>query len=369
MRSALPVLLLALVVGALVYLDTSCTPPERQEPERSSHGFRVWSGATLVSFTHNGRRVCVADGWEALGYTRNGAGWATFENGKTGVLIRSDAFATEELAFEESAYAVTLYYPKDLEDLQAYEEIVRNAFERVGALYGDNRSPRPHTVLVTASIPFSDEEADSVYPDPRKDLSVLFLKPDHSRSEQLFFHAVAHLYNRYDPPEYGIHEEERLSASDWSEYEASWVELSLTASDIFRKERLDYLLGVHQAVFARDYSRITVPPFDNREAFDALQRRGTTDWQSSYLDYQYAHYVLAPLILTGIDGLLARHAPEIRVESLLSEIHQDPNKRFFEEVARYVPAEEMERVRAWLAGEEEVPEDLLRLGASRYVRP
>lgn len=358
-RTVLSFLVLALIAATLAYLGTSCTPPERQDPERSSHGFRIWSGATLTSFEHTGGRVCVPESWTALGYEQSGAGWATFETGKTGMLIRSDAFASKALAFENSAYAVTLYYPKNLKDLPLYEETVRNAFERIGKLYADKRAPQEHTVLITAGIPFSDEEEDSIYPDPRANISFLILKPDHSRSEQLFFHAIAHLYNRYDPPERGVHEEPLFPASDWSEFEASWIELGLASSDTFRNERLAYLQNVHEAVVTRDYSRIKEEPFNDLVAFEAMQGVATTDWQSSYLDYQYAHYVLAPLIMVGIDGLLAFYETGTDVKTLLTRVHDGTTDSFFGEVERLLPPEASERIQRWIRGEEAIGRDLV----------
>ena len=357
-----------LLAGVSQFSRGPCAPAPVQEAERGSHGYRLWLGSDLQSFEHRGERICIPDGWEAIGAQRVIDSWAQFPEGTTGVLIQTERFQTKEFAFEHSSYRVTLLYPvaTSESELQEYEHIVRNAFERVGALYPDARLAR-HTVIVTAGLGLSESEHDSIYPDPGPDVSYLALHPSQSRSEELFIHAIAHLHNRHRPDltAYTLHQAP-LSSGDFQELEASWTETAFEKSDDLRAARLAYLMNIHAAVMENDFSRIEEPPFDNHSDFLMIRPSAisTTSW--TYLDDQYGYYVLAPLALTAIDTLLAPH--NVSVAELLTEIHKT-RENFFARLREILSANDVARVERWLRGEERIPEHLIQEAVDQYSLP
>jgi len=342
-----------------------CAPVPLQEAERGSHGYRLWPGSNLQSFEHRGERICIPDGWEAIGAQHAAASWAQFPEGTTGVLIRTEYFQTTELRFENSSYRIALRYPADLseQELQEYERIVKNAFERVGALYPDAR-PAHHTVVITAGLGLSNIEHDSIYPDPGPAVSYLVLQPSQSRSEELFIHAVAHLHNRHRPDltAYTMHQEP-FSSGDFQELEASWIETAFEESDELRSARFAYLMNIHAAVMERDFSRIEEPPFENHNGFLAIRPSAISNESWTYLDDQYGYYVLAPLTLTAIDTLLVPH--NTSVAELLTEIHETRGN-FLTRLQNILSADDVERVTRWLHGEERIPEHLIQEAVERY---
>jgi len=357
MRPIIPILA-TIGVGLLifsVFYEPTCTPPSYHEAERGSHGFRIWSGATLQSFKHAGGRICVAEGWEPIGHLRSGPGWATFPAGATGVLIRSDAFASSEV-IRVPSYEVTLRYPKKLEDVSKYERIVRNAFERTDALFPDSKT-QAHTVLVTTGLPLTDDEDASIYPDPNEQVSYFILKPNYHRAEELMIHAVMHLYNRYGADAPRLSRDALISPEDFTEYEASWAELAFATNTAGRDARTLHLHTLHEGIVTRDIEKTRGSFFYDASVFEMLNRSGTTSSESSYFDAQYAHYVLAPLIMVGIDTLLERQT-ETTVEELLHRVHEDTSLNFFDEVFKLLPNEE-DRIRGWIAGTGVVPRDLV----------
>lgn len=370
MRTAFLALFLVLAALGSFALASRCAPIPQEEPVRGSHGFRIWSGGSLRSFTQEGGRICVPPGWEAVGSVAEGDGWARFGAGETGVVIRTDAFVSREMSVPGSSYALTLRYPAsaDAAEAASYEAVVRRSFDEVGALFLDaGKKPRPHTVLVTAGIPFFSHEDASVYPDPGPEVSYLILDPSWPRSEELFTHAVYHLYNRHRPDLIAYQENQApISAHDWQEAEAAWSETALSTSAENRADRLAYLLSVHEAVRSRDFARITMPPFDDEILFRQMHGALATDSESSYLDVQYAHYVLAPLMMVAIEGLLGTAGSATTVADLLRETHADPAVNFFERLATLLPEEDMERVIRFATGAETIPRELIFRGADRY---
>jgi hypothetical protein len=263
---------------------------------------------------------------------------------------------------------VTLRYPTTTPAvyLDAYEALVRRAFTRVGALYPKTKVSS-HTVLVTAGISFSDSEKSSIYPDPGSDVSYLILSPKQSRFEELFMHAVMHLYNRHGGADTEYEKKQsRMSAEDFQELEASWSESALIESDTERHARVEYLYSVHTAVRTRDFSRLHEPPFDNFVLDAGIDGRMMVS-HGTYLDYQYAHYVLAPLIMDGIEGLLQKYAPEKSVAGLLTNAHRE-NADFFALVEESLPETEFARVTRWLQGTETIDRNLIDLGLAFYDR-
>ncbi len=370
-----PYLLISLLFVAIVWVVSlpSCTPVSFQEPVPSSHGLRIWTGATLKSFTHTNSSVCVPEGWEPVGSIRSGTGWAKYEKEMTGVMIRSDAFASTTISVPHSSYRVTLIHPKNTppDELAVYTENVAYAFDRIGALYGDDATlpTRTHTVLVTAGMSFTDEEATSIYPDPGPRVSYYILRPTQFRSEELFFHAIMHLYNRHQKEKALAYENHQapVPKEDWRELEATWAETAMRTTNVGRNIRLEYLYGIHAAVTTGDYSRITVPPFNRPGELPHLQQTVVSNLTFTYLDYQYGHYVLAPLVMNAIEGLLQHYETGTDIEALLTKVHTS-RVNFFEELSVVLPATEMERIHRWLKGEEPVARDLVFLGASYYDR-
>lgn len=348
-----------------------CYTPPKQAPDAGSQGYRIWFGDSLKSFEHQDRKVCVPEGFEAVGAVEIGAGWAKFDPGMTGVLVRSDAFASELLEPKESSYSVRLLYSigTDANTREQYARIVENAFNRVGGLFERQIPPAsrlPHTVLVTAGVAGDTRSGHTrVYPDPRASLSIFMRTPENPRAEELFIHAVMHLYNRHRT-DLTAHQESQapFGVEDWQELEATWSETALTTSD--RLARLSYLYNVHTAVRTGNFSLITSPPFNDEEAFRRIRQSAIVDSGSETLDYQYGHYVLAPLSMLAVEGLLREFNPATDMEDILREIHRGEGVNFFDELEVLLPPEQMERVRGWFEGKKTIPTELIQAAAVYY---
>lgn len=367
-------LFLLVLAGGVFYIRTStCTPIRDEASERGSHGYRLWQGETLVSFTHEGGYVCIPDEWEPIGAVDSSKERARFREGDTGVSIKSAAFGSKALSFAHSSYTVEVRYLVSLtkDQLDAYEGAITNAFEKVGALYGDTATgtPRTHTVVITAGLGVSGNERDSVYPDPGPDVSYFILPLNHGRAQELFIHAVAHLYNRFsDEPSLYQDAQSPIGAEDWQELEAAWTETAYEPSNYFRKMRLSYLYNVHEDVQTDTFTPSRGAPFNDPTAFAVMQRSVPTNAQSSFLDTQYGHYVLYPLTLTAIDGLLQKRDAGTDVEQLLIELHAGTISSFFEKLRTLLPADDMLAIASWMNGTARIPKELIEAGGRLYDR-
>ena len=367
------VILLSLA-GGLWYLQAfACTPIRNAPPERGSHGYRLWRGETLVSFAHQSGYVCVPEGWEAVGAVDSANGRARFKEGDTGVILKSSAFGAKTLTFARSSYTVRVLYPASLtgERLAGYEQAIGNAFENIGTLYGDNatNAPRVHTVVITAGLGVSGNERDSVYPDPGPDVSYFILPLNHGRSEELFIHAVAHLYNRFAGAENAYESAQSpIHPEDWQELEAAWTETAYESSNSFRTMRLTYLYDVHKDVQTDTFSPSRGAPFNDPVAFAAMQRSVPTNAQSSFVDTQYGHYVLYPLMMTAIDGLLQKRGAGTDVERLLIELHTGSVSSFFETLRTLLTKDDMAAIASWMNGTTLIPKELIDAGGRLYAR-
>jgi len=362
--------LIALFALPFFWSGGFCYTPPKQNPVAGSQGYRVWFGDTLKSFEHKDARVCVPRGWQAVGAIETGDSWAKFESGMTGVLIRSDAFASTLIEPGHSSYSVTVFYATstDAELLKRYEEVIENAFDRTGRLFNDAPGDprRPHAVLITAGIAGDTRSPSArVYPDPHAGLSVFMRTPENPRAEELFIHAVLHLYNRHRT-DLIAHENAQspFAPEDWQELEATWGETAFSTGN--RLTRLTYLYNVHTAVRTGDFSLITSPPFNDEEGFKKIRASAVVAPGSAPLDYQYGHYVLAPLSMLAVEGLLQELDAGTDVEETLRGIHSGEAGNFFEELAKRLPEKEMARVRGWFEGTETVPSELVHAAVRHY---
>lgn len=363
------------VAAGIFYVATenTCSPILEKEPEMSSHGYRVWSGPTLKSFNHENNRVCVPEGWQALGATAQGAGWATFEFGKSGVIIRLSAFTTKTLEFANSAYEVTVWYPGSSETplAESYVKSIENAFEGIGGLFGDSykNKKRQHTILITPGIE-GTTSADGiirVYPDPNTNLTTIVETPESIRGEELLIHAVSHLYNRFRKD---LIEYQKLQSpippQDWQELEASWSETAFRTSASGRRLRLAYLYNVHVAVQTHDISLTVAEPFNNPESFESIRPTVVTESGASFAGAQYSHYILGPLTLVATEGLLQKYNTGTNVEAILKNIHRGKVQNFFTELRKVLPSKEVTAVEGWMLRGETIPRELVLLGATWY---
>lgn len=357
------------IAGALYLSPLLCTAPAAQNAMEGTHGMRVWNGTNIQSFTHRGERVCVPSGFEALGETRSGLGWASFPAGNTGVFIKKSAFNTETFSPEKSRYRITMRFPSTTpaEQVRAYRAQLEHAASRVAELFGDRGAlfRKAHTVLITTG---AEEPHDlRVYPDPRADLTVMVYEPGHIRSEELLIHAFVHLYNRHDPRnDRYLNAQSPIPAGDFQELEATWAETAFRSSAEGRLERINYLYTIHRAVRENNFSLITYPPFNNRAAFEAIVPSVIVDRNASFLSAQYGHYILAPLSMVALDGLLREQGSAETVASLLSRIHQSGDENLLRLVHDELGEEGVRSFTGWITGTETVPRALIDRALGSY---
>ena len=321
--------------GAIVYQNWGCTTIGDVSPEMGSQGYRVWSGPTLKTFTHRGENICVPDGWQAVGALSEGEGDATFERSKTGVLIKKEAFGLRTLEPQNSHYRVTVLYPINMPraEVQQIFAQVTHAFEAVGDLYGDRATTTrsAHTVLVTAGL----AATDAVYPDPTARLTLYIKSPDSERGEALLIHGAVHLYNRFSGDLPYLAKQFPFNGGEFEELEATWAETALTTHPDAAFERLNYLYRVHSAMVAQKPELLTEPPFNDHEAFNKIRPTILVKPGAPALDVQYGHYVLGPLVMAAVDGLLTTRNAGVSVSSILRDVHAGKRESLMDALKQY----------------------------------
>lgn len=355
-----------LIVGALAgyWYASGCEVARVGTPLVGSHGVRTHSGASFIAFEHQGRAVCVPEGWTAVGALQETAGRAYFEGGKTGVLIQKSAYGFRTIEPQKSGYRVEIAYPLDMprKDTERVFRDVDLAFSRVGEWFGDTREVRaPHTVLVTAAL----LPETKVYPDPSARVSFYIAEPGTARAQGLLIHAVVHLYNRFtSTPEY-LSVQEPFSPDEYAELEATWAETGLASVPDAAFARLNYLYRVHTAVVTQNPDLIIEPPFTDREAFARLRPTVHVPQNGSYLDFQYGHYVLLPLVAAATDALLVARGTSVRLNDLLAEVRRT-NTPLMALLRRELPARDVRAIGDWASANAPVPLELVRSAITLY---
>lgn len=364
--AALALLAVVIVgVGAYFMYPRDCYPAHIYSKAQGSQGYRIWENEIFISFEHHGRKICVPVGWAPVGAATASDTWAIFDTGRTGVLIRKDAFSTSQIEATGTRYVITLLYPSTTspEDIIRYTELVQNAFSVLGSFYGDTAAPSQHTVLLTHGL---DPDA-FVYPDPSKNLTVMMRHPKDPRGEELLIHAVAHLYNRYSDRERKYLEHQGpFTAEEFQELEATWAEIAFAHTDAVRMNRIEYLFHVHSALMNKTYEVVTEPPFNDTSAFSRVVPSIMVPEGGSYLDFQYGHYVLAPLVMVAVDGLLAERGSPATVEQILSDLHRKGEQNFLDRVSSYLTKDDLAAINSWIWGTRAIPRTLIDQGVARY---
>lgn len=363
--------LVVLGLGLLFVTTDGCSSAPSADPVMGSQGYRTWSNDIYKSFEHRNRTICIPDGWVAVGAITITEKGVTFPPNITGVLVKRDAFGSKTLTPVGTTYEVLLLYPLTTEtkDIKKFAAATQNAFTRVASLFPTDTTPRQHTIIVTAGIAGDTAiETNRIYPDPSAGVSAMTLSPENYRSNQLLLHSIMHLYNRHSPhlTAYQAYQAP-FGADDWQEAEATWAELAFDTRPEARLDRLMYLYRVHTAVRTNNFSLIIEPPFNTVSGFSALRQSAIASADYKYLDYQYGHYVVAPLAMVATEMLLRRYAPGETMSMLLINIHNGSGKSLLSELQRVLPDTEVTRAIRWFRGEETIPLELITASSKYYT--
>ncbi|XKT74377.1 MAG: hypothetical protein ACJKTH_03410 [Patescibacteria group bacterium UBA2163] len=359
------VLVICIAIGRYVFAP-ECFEIQERVPKEGSQGFQTWYGEHIKSFYHRDKKHCIPEGWRAIGATEVGEGWARFASNQTGVMVADDTFASFTITPNNTHYSLFVLYPQNFSEAERlrYARVIENTFNRVGALFNDTDAYErtQHTVLITAGV-----ANELIYPDPRENLTIFVRELDDPRSEELFIHAVVHVYNRFAPINTTYqHNQAPLNEGDIQEFEATWAETAFNTNEKNRANRVEYLYTVHSAVLNKNFEAIPGPPFDDREAFMNINPRLPVYHDASEIDIQYNHYILAPLIFIAIDGLLNERATQMNVERILTRIHSGEATNFFNELNRYITEEDTAMVLNWIQNAEPIPPRLLEEALTIY---
>jgi hypothetical protein len=352
----------------------SCTPIPQQAPEIGSHGWLMWSNDSYKAFTPEHTSYCIEAGWEPVGATIDSAGNAVFPTESTGVFIKTSDFIAKEVLLADGETSLRVLYPTKLtqEEIDAYLRTITAVFTDVTTLYAtfDTTKLAGHTVFISVGIAGdANDVKTSIYPTPTKQLTVFGRNLDHRRGEELFTHAVTHLLNRHFTEGLTYQQNQApIPASDWQELESSWAEVAFLSDDRKRLERVEDLYAVHQSVFSGTFSSALEYPFNEKTIYDQVHRTSLILGPNpSYGEIQYSHYVLAPLLLVSIDGLLLQQSASTSVNTLIQTAVTE-NKNFFILLQQYLSEKELEWVHAVIFGKALIPYELLEAGTLRYSK-
>jgi hypothetical protein len=79
---------------------------------------------------------------------------------------------------------------------------------------------------------------------------------------------------------------------------------------------------------------------------------------------EFQHYVLAPLLMLAVDGLLERSGATRSLYELLREVHGGRHPGLLAALAKHLTSHDLATVRGWLSGTP-VSEELARAGVAR----
>jgi hypothetical protein len=298
-------------------------------------------------------------------------GCARFPRAQAAVLVRRDRFAVLPIEVPEAGLRVQRAAPAELDPdrLAAADAMVASTFAAVAGLFplGLRRGQREdHWVLVTVNLAGDGWQPETrLFPGPGRNLSVIFHNLKDPRGRELFIHTTTHLFNRRRARRQTEPDERGLPRAEYQEMVATWAELALV-DPARRAARADFLLQNYHAVLDGDAS--TTPtnpllaPLSDRRGPIGLLRVEPPSFELS----EFQHYVLAPLLMLAVDGLLERSGAEPDLGTLLRAIHAGRHRGLLDALAKHLPAREMDAVRAWISGVP-VPEDLARAGLQRLA--
>ncbi len=353
-------------IGFLQFQADKCSPITTLEPQLGKHGFIQWQNQSYISFVGTSTPYCIPAGFEPLTDESD----TIIQDGKetTTVFIRTEHFKQTYLTLHDQPLRVVYHHSLSSSEVLEYTTLISNVYSKILTLYPTTTatSIKEHTVLIAEGIAGDGTTSEtSVHPSPSKKLTTFVRSKRHWRGEELFIHAVTHQINRYTDSDYQFNQAP-IPPTEWEELEASWAELAFLSDGSARSRRIDALYAIHTAVQTKNYTEGLEYPFHQASVFKTIGRTSLMlSTEPTYAEIEYSHYVLAPLFLVAVDGLLAEYAPEIFVSDLLMKVHQE-NSNFFTLLSQKLPEDELDKLFNYLYGNGRIPYEILQKGVNRY---
>jgi hypothetical protein len=336
------------------------------------HGWEVWSGPTFTSFRQNGNRYCTPPGWEPVGESKLEQGGATFPLRADGVMVKTSEFKKMNIPLAKNDFALQVLYPVSMSDPERddYIRIISEAFNNVGTLYPKSplATPKPYTVLITVGVAGDGIRFEnSLYPNPSEFLGVMVRNKELARGEDLFVHAATHAYNRFYP-EFKTYQDNQspIPAGDFEEMEATWSEITFSPTKEALEDRVNDVYKTYEAVMDNNYSESILFPLSEPAVFTSVANKEIAQEKTaSRGDEEFGHYILAPLVMVSIEGMLEEHKSKETVNSLLKKVHET-HQNFFDLLKNEISNEELTKVMSYITGNNRIPRDLIDAGLKRH---
>ena len=363
-------------------VDTSvCAPIPAYEDKRNKHALQTWQNDIFKSFLQDKGNPYyeMPAGWMAIGAEDiKQFGEKTcvrFPGYQSATFVDPAHFKSQTLQVEGVYFPIKVVWRNTMtpEQEAEYLEVIERGFRDVSRLYpygAPNSMLSEHTVMITAGV-ITDKDApmDVVYPNVGHNASYIYRWPE-PRMEELLLHAVAHLYNRFRFMYSYRPTMPTLYFGEYQEYVASWVESRFIKSDKSRWERALRLFHIHEVIVRDDVPRSReVGGFrrlDNlRDPISANVFKHKPPHKT--LKKEYAHYILAPLLLIAVDGVLADMGSDMTVEKILTDVHTNRfGINFYGVLGMHLKPEQMDTYRRWEEGLEPIPRNYIIAGLKRY---
>jgi len=349
--------------------DFACVPLPAHTPLATRHGNDHWSDDKLRVYSAMRSGVEIPVGWQAVGANQVVADCALFPPHQSVVFIKPEHWRTETLKGAKAGLDIRRIALKSTSDadLAKMDTKIIETFKNVASLFPlgfkADQKALPHDILVTIGMA-GDMKSDAtrIYPAPGPNLSSLFYSLDNNRGTDLFIHAIAHFYNKQRARTEVAPNEADLPMVDYREFVASWAELAFNHNHKYVKKRVKFLKRQH--VLLTDNDPDTWPTYRAIKAIQAVQGPFGVPPTNHPAAIEYTHYYLSPLILLGMDGLLASDAPDISVKMMLKEIHAGKSPGLLSSIEKYMPMR-ARQIQTWMTGKKQIPLRLINKGLVR----
>lgn len=374
MKRLFLIIVIALALAYVAFKPASqpsfaCKPLPPHTPLVTRHGNDHWSDEKLRVFSAMPTGVEIPKGWQPVGADQVTPSCALFPRRQSVVFIKPEFWRTDTLKLKKVGFEVRRIALKSTSaaDLAKIDQQIIDTFKGVSALFPlgvlPNQKALPHDILVTTDIAGDNKsDATRIYPAPGPNQSSLFYSLGSYRGNDLFIHAIAHLYNKQRPRPEATPREPGLPKTEYLEFVASWSELALNHNHAYVKRRVRFLKKQHKLLTDQDPT--TWPTYPSLKDIQDLKGPFGVPPQRHPAAIEYAHYYLSPLVLLAIDGLLAIDAPDMNVKMMLQDIHKGKSPGLLSSIAKSMPMR-YKIIVTWIKGEKKIPPKLINRGLIR----
>lgn len=348
--------------------DSCAAPTFPDEPKKVGHGVQTFKSGNFMIFNQRPQKAYrMPKGFFAIGVHHRKADCVSFAPSQQGVFLKKTSFDVQEVPMPHMAHkTVHFVFPAYMieTDRQGTIDMVRYSFAQAAKIFPPAEvSQDRYWFFVTAFMMGNGVlSSNRAFAGEGPSMTTIERIWQDVRMQELSLHRTMHYFNRYNSKATNPSKSREFPRTSFEEAVASWAETVFFPDNKQRHSRMFAVVyPTYRETVLKDITRLRV----NMRGNDTKSMLAIDHVQNYE---RFVHYMFGPVLMMGLEHLLAQNNSKHDVASLLAAYHASDNSDFMAFIDAELDNQSMLTFRNWLWGEL-IPKEIIADITKRYDTP